>query len=328
MAVAASIALAACGSATPGSGAPTSAVPSAAESTGARPTASLGATPSTISAPTPAPTPTPTASPRGGVPDFSHVYLIIFENKEYSEVLGSPSAPFFNELAAKYGLAADFYAETHPSEPNYIALTSGGTQGVTDDGDVNVNADNLFDQVSASGRTWHAYQQSYPGGCFNGSSSSAVTDGPGLPGEYARRHDPAILYTSISGKASSCANISNLASFDPGAADFEFITPNIINDMHDGSIADGDNFLKAFLPEITSSAAFANSVVFITFDEGSSDIHGGGQIPTIVITPNMTPGYRATATYDHYSLLRTIEQAWGLPYLGNAATAAPMLFPY
>jgi hypothetical protein len=98
--------------------------------------------------------------------------------------------------------------------------------------------------------------------------------------------------------------------------------------MHDGTIADGDNFLKAFLPQITTSAAFANSVVFVTFDEGSTSINGGGHVATIAITPNMTPGYQAGAVYNHYSLLRTIEQAWGLPYLGNAASALAVDFPY
>ena len=128
---------------------------------------------------------------------------------------------------------------------------------------------NVFDQVTASGRTWKAYQQGNPGNCFTGSSSSAVVDGVGKSGSYVRKHNPAISYTSISGNAAACANITNLASFDPAAANFEFITPNMINDMHDGTVADGDNFLKAFLPKITGSPAFANSVVYVTFDEGT-----------------------------------------------------------
>jgi acid phosphatase len=143
-----------------------------------------------------------------------------------------------------------------------------------------------------------------------------------------RKHDPAISYTSISGNPARCANITDFSSFDPAAANFEFITPNLMNDMHDGSIAQGDNFLKAFLPRITASSAFANSVVFLTFDEGSTNTGGGGHVVTIAITPNMTAGFKAGATYNHYSTLRTIEQAWGLPYLGNAASAAALAFPY
>jgi phosphatidylinositol-3-phosphatase len=296
-------------------------------------------TPTLVTTSSPAPSASASASPIGGtiapalaagaLPNFSHVYVIIFENKEYPSIVGSNRAPYINALISQYGLATNFTAERHPSEPNYIALTSGGTQGITDDGVYDLGVNNLFDQVTASGRTWHAYQQGYPGNCFTGSSSAAVFDGVGKPGAYVRKHNPAISYTSISGNKTECANnITNLAGFDPAAANFEFIAPNMFNDMHDGTIADGDNFLKAFLPKITSSAAFANSVVFVTFDEGTTNTSGGGHIVTIAITPNMTPSYKATAAYTHYSMLRTIELAWGLPWLGAAGSASVMAFPY
>jgi hypothetical protein len=301
----------------------------------AAPTATPTGAPTPSDTPTVSPTPsdTPTVSPTPSdtpttLPNFDHVYVIIFENKEYSSVVGSSSAPYINSLIAKYGLATNFTAERHPSEPNYIALTSGGTQGIADDGVYNLGVNNLFDQVTASGRTWHAYQQGYPSPCFTGSSSAAVVDGDGKSGAYVRKHDPAISYTSISGNPAKCANITSFANFDPAAASFEFITPNMINDMHDGTVADGDNFLKAFLPRITGSSAFNNSLVLVTFDEGTTNVSGGGHIMTIAITPNMTPGYQATAAYSHYSLLRTVEQAWGLPSLGNAASATAMQFPW
>lgn len=285
-------------------------------------------TPAATVRPTVPPTPSPTAPPSVNLPNFSHVYVIVLENTEYSGIVGSSNAPYINSLIAQYGLSTNSYAVTHPSEPNYIALTSGSTQGITDDGVYNLSVNNLFDQVEASGRTWAAYQQGYPGGCYTGSSSAAVVDGVGKAGAYVRKHNPAISYTSISGNPSRCANITGLANFDPAAANFAFITPNMIDDIHDGTIADGDNFLKAFLPQITGSAAFANSVVYITFDEGTTNANGGGQIATIAISPNMTPGYKSTGSYTHYSLLRTIEQAWNLPYLGNAASAVAMDFPY
>jgi len=290
---------------------------------GSTPTAGTTPPPAATAPPTSGPTPPPSS-----VPNFSHVYVIIFENREYSSIVGSSSAPYINSLIAQYGLSTAFYAERHPSEPNYIALTSGGTQGATDDGIYNLGVNNLFDQITASGRTWKAVQQGYPGNCFTGSSSSAVVDGVGKSGAYVRKHDPAISYTSINGNSAECANITNLASFDPAAANYQFITPNMINDMHDGTVADGDNFLKAFLPKITSSAAFANSVVYVTFDEGTTNVNGGGHIMTIAITPNMTAGYKTSASYTHYSMLRTIEQAWGLPFLGSAASATSMAFPY
>jgi hypothetical protein len=272
-------------------------------------------TPTAEPAPTASPvSPTTVPSPSGaGVPDFRHVYVIVMENKEYSSIVGKSSAPYLNSLIARYGLATQFYGETHPSEPNYIALTSGGLQGTHSDGVYNLDVPNLFDQIEASGRTWHVYAQGYPGRCFAGSIWSAVVDGPGAAGEYVRKHNPAISYTSISGNPTRCANITGLAGFDPAAADFEFIVPNQINDMHSSSTAAGDSFLRTFVPEITDSAAFAGSVLFITWDEGDPGGIAGGHIATIVVAPGMSPGSRLDAPTNHYSMLRTIELAWGLP---------------
>ena len=288
------------------------------------PSASPTATPTaSASAPSAAPSTAPS-----NVPNWSHVYVIVLENHEYSQIVGSSSAPYINSLIARYGLATSYYAANHPSEPNYVAMTSGGTQGVTDDGTYNLGANNIYKTVEASGRTWHEWEQGWPGNCYAGGSASSVVDGPGKAGAYARKHNPAIIYTSVSGNATECSHISNLASFNPGVANFNFITPNLINDMHDGSIADGDNFVKAFLPSILNSSSFANSVVFLTFDEGSTNTNGGGHVVTIPITSGMTPGYRDAATYNHYSMLRTIEDAWGLPHLGATASAAVMNFPW
>ena len=263
-----------------------------------------------------------------GVPDFDHVYVIVMENKEYSSIVGGKSAPYLNSLIARYGLATAFYGETHPSEPNYIALTSGGLQGTHSDGTYNLAVPNLFDQVEAGGRSWHVYEQDFPGSCFKGSVRSGGVDGAGAAGEYARKHNPAISYTSISGDPARCARITALAGFDPAAADLEFIVPNQINDMHSSSTASGDAFLAAFVPSIIGSPAFVNSVLFITWDEGTTGVHGGGHIATIVVSPGMTPGYRFTATANHYSILRTIELAWGLPLLGEASSAPTLVFPW
>jgi phosphatidylinositol-3-phosphatase len=307
--------------------APTAVAPTAS------PTTAPTTTPAAIS-PTASPaaiaSPVPTASPTSasGLPDFSHVYVIIMENKEYSSVVGSKSAPYLNELIARYGQATHLYAETHPSEPNYIALTSGGLQGTNSDGAYNLNVPNLFDQIEASARTWHVYAQSYPGNCFKTFQATPVADGPGAVGDYVRKHNPAMSYTSISGNPTRCANITNLAGFDPAAADFELIIPNEINDMHSSSVAAGDDFLKAFLPQILTSPAFDNSVLFITWDEGSTDENGGGHIPTVIASPGMTPGSHFDGDADHYSILRTVELAWGLPLLGQAARASTIALQY
>jgi acid phosphatase len=280
---------------------------------------------------TPAPTSPPaTLSPEtiGSVPNFTHIYLIVMENKESYAIVGSKAAPYENSLIARYGLVTNMFAETHPSEPNYIAMTSGGLQGVTTDGTYKLSVPSLFDQIEATGRTWHVYAQGFPGGCFTGSVGVGVADGAGYAGQYVRKHNPAISYNSIRGNPTRCANITRLTGFDPGAASFEMIVPNLINDMHSSSVAAGDYFLKLFVPRIVNSAAFANSVLFITWDEGSTSSLGGGHIATIVVSPGMAPGSRFGIRSNHYWLLRTIEDAWGMPGLGLAAKSAPFVFPW
>jgi hypothetical protein len=308
-----------------GSGAASPSPTAAATATVAGPAAIGTSSQSPTSAASATSIPSPTGS---GVPAFRHIYVIVMENKEYGSIVGSSGAPYLNSLIARYGLATKFYGELHPSEPNYIAMTSGGLQGTTTDGTYNLTVRNLFDQIDSSGRTWRVYAQGYPGSCYKGSIAAVVTDGPGSPGEYVRKHNPAISYTSISGDQTRCSNITRLDGFDPAAADFEFIVPNQINDMHSSSTSAGDSFLKTFVPEITGSPAFTDSVLFITWDEGDNDGVAGGHIATIAITPNMTPGSRQDTATNHYSMLRTIELAWGLPLLGEAQKATALTFPW
>jgi hypothetical protein len=257
----------------------------------------------------------------GTVPSFRHVYLIVLENEEYSSLVGSSQAPYLNGLIARYGLATNYFAVAHPSQPNYLALFSGSTQGVSDDSNHDLAGKNLADQLDAAGKTWAVFAQDYPGGCFTGSTSNGSGEGYGVAGSYARKHDPAISFTDISSSPARCARISNLAALDPARADFEMIVPNQCNDMHSCSIGVGDSFLKSFVPHITSSPDFAGSVIFITTDEGKSDANGGGQVATIVVSPLVRAGFTSATQHNHYSLLRTIEEAWGLPCLGQSCSA-------
>ncbi len=158
--VALALAVAGCGS--------PSTTPSPAPTIGPAPTAAptLATSPAAITSPTASPTASPT--PGTGLPNFSHVYLIVMENKEYGSIVGSSAAPYINSLIARYGSATNMYAVSHPSEPNYIALTSGGLQGTSTDGTYNLSVPNLFDQVGTSGRTWHVYAQGYPGQVLSG----------------------------------------------------------------------------------------------------------------------------------------------------------------
>jgi len=259
-----------------------------------------------------------------GLPDFAHVYVLVLENHESSSVVGSANAPYLNGLIAKYGFASDYTAVSHPSQPNYIALFSGATQGVADDGTHNLSGTNVADQLEAKGKTWSVFAQDYPGGCFTGTTSKGSGEGFGAAGSYARKHDPAISFTDIASNAARCSRISGLAGFDPAASDFELIVPNDCNDMHSCSVATGDAFLKAFVPQITGSPAFANSVLFITFDEGTTDIGGGGRVATVVVSPLTSAGSTSGTAYNHYSILRTIEDTWSLGCLGQACGATDL----
>ncbi len=286
----------------------------------ATPTPGPASTPSPTTLPTQAPTATPaaTSAASSGIPAFSHVYVIVMENHEYGSIIGNAQAPYINSLAARAGLATNYDAVAHPSEPNYIALWSGSTQGVTDDGDHDLSGTNLADQLAAHGRSWRVFAENVPLGCYTGSSSSGGPDGTGT---YVRRHEPAISFTDVSRDATRCARITDFSHFDPAAADFELIVPDTCNDMHDCSIATGDAWLSSFVPRITSSAAFANSVLVITWDEGTTSTGGGGHVATLVVSPHTSAGLRSSTYHDHYSLVRTIQDAWSLGCLANTCGA-------
>ena len=254
------------------------------------------------------------------MPNFGHVFVILMENEEATSIIGNSSAPYINSLATQYGYTTNDTAVAHPSEPNYLALWSGSTQGVTDDGIYNFSSGTtLGDQIDAAGKSWHVAAQNVPvTSCYTGATASGGPDGTGT---YARKHEPAISWTSVSGNATQCARITDFSHFDPNLGNFWFIAPNLCNDMHDCSIATGDSFLKGWLPTILNSAAFANGVVLLTWDEGSTNTGGGGKVVTVVISPLAKNGFTSSTAHTHYSLLHTIENAWGLPCLANACSA-------
>jgi len=242
------------------------------------------------------------------------------ENEEATSIIGNASAPYINGLARTYGLATNYTAVSHPSEPNYLALWSGSTQGVTDDGVHNLSSGTtLADQIETAGRSWHVAAQNVPLGCSTAATASGGEDGSG---NYARKHEPAISWTSVSGNPVRCANITDFSHFDPNVGNYWFIAPNLCNDMHDCSIATGDAYLATFIPKILSSAAFADGgVLFLTWDEGSSGTGGGGKVVTIVVSPLGKPAFSSATAHTHYSLVRTVEDSWAMPCLANACTA-------
>jgi hypothetical protein len=248
---------------------------------------------------------------------YDHVVWIVMENHSYEEIVGSADAPYINQLAAGHGLATNFYAESHPSLPNYIAMTSGSTQGLADDdppSDHPLAVPSIFSLLPAGGS--RSLEESMPSNCLRTDS-----------GQYAVRHNPQAYYVNLGG---DCAAYNVPLSDPPDlTARFTFITPNLVHDMHDGTVADGDGWLSTFMPKVLASAEYAGgrAAVFVTWDEDErlSDNH----IPTLVIAPSVAPGTTVATRLDHYAMLRATLEMLGVgPLLGNAATAADMRTPF
>lgn len=281
----------------------------------------------TTAAPTaPQPTPTP-ASTAAGAP--SHIIVIVMENKEAGEIIGSADAPYLTSLAARYTIAEHSYAITHPSVPNYLALLGGDTFGVASDcTSCFVDQPNLVDELEARGKTWRAYMEDLPRPCFLGSASGA----------YALKHDPFLYFRDVRDNPARCGRVVPFSQFTGDLASgtvpsFAWVTPNLQHDMHDGSVADGDRWLAGFVPPVLASDAWRrDGLLVITWDEGESDagccgLASGGRIPTLVVSPSGAPGARIETPVTHYSLLRTIEDAWGLAHLGHTGDSgvSPLL---
>ncbi len=244
---------------------------------------------------------------------YDHVVWIVMENKSFGDVIGSSSAPFTNSLASACGLAENFHGETHPSLPNYIAMTSGSTHRIRDDAPPSshpLRGASIFSQL---GRGWRTLAESMPRPCARANS-----------GRYAVRHNPAAYYTGL---RRSCARQDvRLRNSRPDiSARFTFITPNLCSDTHDCGVASGDRFLRGIVGRIASSAQYAQgrTALFITWDE--DDGGAANHVPTIVVAPGTPAGARSRIRFNHYSLLRTTEELLGIRRkLGAAAHARSM----
>ena len=254
------------------------------------------------------------------VPDFTHVVLVVFENHEASSIVGNPDAPTFNALGRRYARLTRYYAVAHPSLPNYLALVSGSTHGITSDcTDCIVGTRSLADTLTAAGKTWRVYAEGLPRSGFTGGSA----------GEYAKKHDPFLYFAAI---ANSRAGRDRVVPFTRLSRDlaahrlpgFSLIVPNLCDDMHDCPVATGDTWLKEHIVPLVHSPELLGGVVFVVFDEGTSDVGGGGHVDALALGPTVRPGSSFSKTTNHYGLLRTIEDAWGLPRLGLSAKATPI----
>jgi len=295
------------------------------------------------------------ADSRATVKNFQHVWVIMMENTGYQALIGNPNAPWINATAATNGFATNAYGVTHPSQPNYIAITSGSTSGVLDDNDITVNVPNIVDQLEAHGKTWRDYQQSI-------ALCATKLDHACGNQLYERKHNPFVSYADVQSSPARMANVVDLSQLDTdlasgNVADYNFIAPDQCNDMHGRGasssdpcsyanvqplISAGDAFLSTIVGKITSAPSWnGNSVIFITWDEsdytgsatdfGFGDTSGccaanpgGGHVVTLTISHSAHAARTSSVPYNHYSILATIEQGWGLGYLANAATVQPM----
>jgi hypothetical protein len=242
---------------------------------------------------------------------YDHVVWVIMENKASSSIMGSSNAPYENRLAAQCGWAKNFFAESHPSLPNYIAMTSGSPQRISDDNAPAAHRLSVPSIFSQLGSRWRSLQESMPSNCLLGNS-----------GKYAVKHNPAAYYTNI--RAACTKRAVPLGNTPAISARFTFVTPNLCNDTHDCSVATGDRWLSTFLGRLFATAEYkaGKTAVFLTWDE--DDSNASNHIATIVAAPSIKPGTAPSARFDHYSMLRTTEEMLGLRLLGNAAGANSM----
>jgi len=262
---------------------------------------------------------------------YTHVVWIWMENHSYGEIIGSPEAPYINSLAGECGLATNYHNISHPSLPNYIAGTSGlplaeltkFTSDCSPSHRCSTSAPSIFGQIPS----WKAYEESMPTNCDRKNA-----------GEYAVRHNPPPYYTTLSECATKDVPYTQLSGdlANGTLPAFSFVTPNLIDDMHDGTIAQGDAWLASNLPTILSSSEYraGTTAVVVTWDEGengtSSDCATnttdvGCHVATIVLSPSTTPGTQSSMLFNHYSLLGSTEQLLGVPPLDEAAAANSML---
>jgi phosphatidylinositol-3-phosphatase len=266
--------------------------------------------------------PTPTPAP-AAFPTFSHVFLVVEENHSFTDVIGNSSMPYLNSLASKYGLAKQYFADAHPSIPNYLMLTTGQMETLDDSFSGTIGDDNVVRELVSAGKTWKTYQESIP--------SAGYLGGDAPP--YVRRHNPFSFLSDVQSNPAQAANIVPFTQFASDLANnslpsFSFIVPDVNNDAHNGTLAAADSWLQNNIAPVIASSTFQNGgLLVIIFDEGElSDLdHGGGQVPAVIVSSNSKPNFQSQTLYQHQSTLRLVLQALGVnKFPGQAATAPEM----
>ena len=252
---------------------------------------------------------------------FSHVVLVVEENHSFSDVIGNSSMPYLNSLASQYALAAQYFANGHPSMPNYLMLTTGQTESFDDNFSGTISDDNVVRELVKAGKSWKCYAESIPSAGYLGGDS----------GSYVRRHDPFSFLSDVQQNASQAANI---VPFTQLAADlsagnlpqYSFIAPNIDDDAHNGTLAQADSWLQANIAPLLADPAFQSSgLLIITFDESEmTDLqNGGGHVATVLVGSQVKKKYQSQALYQHESTLRLILAGSGIETFPGLAASAP-----
>jgi phosphatidylinositol-3-phosphatase len=269
-----------------------------------------------------------------GKPVVDKVLLIWEENHNYSSIIGNPGAPLLNNLAAKCGLATRYQSLTHPSLPNYMEMTSGlafsSWPWVSDcdpQGSCTTSAASIFSALGAAGQHWRSYVEAMGGNC-----------GLVSYGEYAAKHNPAVYYTSLRHECDAwdqpMGTLSggplHLALVSGPSAALTTLTPDLLDDMHDGTVAEADGWLAGWWPQVVASPAYRSGqlAVMIVWDEGAGSGNAPSHVPLIVMSGSTPTGARSALPFDGFSVLRTICQLTGVASLGRAASAATLVGPF
>jgi phosphatidylinositol-3-phosphatase len=254
-------------------------------------------------------------------PTFSHVILIVEENHSYSEVIGNSAMPYLNSLASQYGLATQYFANAHPSMPNYLMLTTGQMETFDDNFSGTISDDNSIRELVKAGKSWKAYQESIP--------SPGYLGGDALP--YVRRHNPFSYLSDVQNDSTQAANIVPFSQFSSDLASntlpqFSFVSPDVNNDAHNGTLTAADSWLQSNIAPLLASSTFQNGgLLIITFDESedTDQDHGGGHVATVIISSNSKMNFQSKTEYQHQSLLRLVLAASGVNTFPGTAASAP-----
>jgi hypothetical protein len=257
---------------------------------------------------------------------FGHVLIVVEENANFGDVVANPALPYLNGLANQYGLATNYFANAHPSIPNYFELTNGQILTLIDAStphDFPVSSQNVVRELLASGKSWKSYAEDLPTVGYTG----------GDTGRYAVRHNPLAYFTDVQNDTKQVQNLVPFSQFatDLNAAnlpDFSFIVPNLCDDAHDCSLATADTWLKTNIDPLIQSPLFQkDGLLIIVFDEADTldFTSGGGHVATVIVSPLAKRGYKSIAFYQHQSVLRLTLEGLGVTKLpGDAATAPAM----